>query len=80
MTADEMGVVLERLAGTVEKLSDVVDRMERTISGAPDEGNSGILPRLSRLEVRVERLMWTFPILILGGTALGQVISRFLGL
>lgn len=80
MNPHELEEVVERLGSTVERLADVVERMDRAILGAPDEGNIGILPRLTSLEKRVERLWWAFPFLVTGGTALGQVVAKWIGL
>jgi hypothetical protein len=71
---------VQALRDTVESLASVVGRLERAIAGAPEEGNHGIIPRLITLEKRVERLWWMFPFLITGGTALGQVVARWLNL
>lgn len=79
LTAAERKAIRE-LTQAVTTLTAAVDRLDRTIQGDAAEGNEGILPRLFTLEKRVERLYWAFPFLVTAGTAIGQVIAKWLGL
>ena len=69
-----------KLAEALDTLSDSVQSLNRAIQGNPSEGNKGLLPRVVELESRVQRLYWSFPVLVTGGTALGNVVAKWLGL
>lgn len=70
----------DRIEAAVAELARSIDQLNRTIQGDITEGNPGMLPRLLLLERRVERLWWSFPFLVTGGTALGQVVSAAIGI
>lgn len=72
--------LLAQLSDAVNQLTNAVNRLDRTIQGEEAEGNEGILNRLSKVEKALDRLYWSFPFLVLGGTALGQVVAKWLGL
>lgn len=76
----EERLLLTQLGEAVASLSQSVERLNRTIQGDLAEGNEGILPRLRKVERGVERLYWAFPLLVTGGTAIGQVLAGWLGL
>lgn len=61
-------------------LSSKVDKLNRVLLGAEDEGVTGIVARLGVVEKKLEKMWWTFPLLVLSGTALGQVAARAMGL
>lgn len=70
----------ERLVSALIELTSKVDKLNRVLLGAEDEGTAGIVARLLTVERKLEKMWWTFPLLVLSGTAIGQIAARLMGM
>lgn len=71
---------LQRQEDATERLEVAVDRLERALIGASEEGNKGIIVRVDKLEKQMLVLFFSFPLLVAGGAAIGTIISGFIGI
>jgi hypothetical protein len=75
-----MEKTLDAVQAELHEIKGDLASIKRTLVGEPFEGNTGILSRMERTEKRVAILLWTLPIWITGGTAVGQYLVQLWGL
>jgi hypothetical protein len=71
---------MEAIQAELHEMKGDLASIKRTLVGDPLEGNAGILTRMAKTETRVAALLWTLPIWVTGGTAIGQWLVQLWGL
>lgn len=70
----------DELKSELHEIREDMASIKRTLVGDPMEGNPGILSRMATTERRVAILLWSLPIWITGGTAIGQYLVQIWGI
>lgn len=65
---------------TIDKLIQTNESLVRAVQGNPREGNPGLIQRVTTLEVEHRRFRWTVPFALFGGSSVGAVLTKVLGI